>query len=400
MNAIQPARARNMQFLRSSNRAAIIKRLATGGAVSRIVLASELGLTKMAVSNIVAELMEEQLVVESGILPTRDRRAGSSGRKPTALSLAPRSINGIAVWITRYQLHCLAIEITGQAFCHLHRKIPPDADNAFIVKTLISMISHVMETNPELSFLGIGIASIGPLDIRRKMILSPPNFCNISNLELGTLLERHFHCPVVLDNDMNGIALAEQLYGVGRGMTDLVYVGFGTGVGAGVVANGKILHGNGGFAGELGHISVNPNGPRCSCGQHGCLELYTSAPNLLRECGLRSIRELCRTLEQQPPPEHLVPIMRAYREAVQRALISVANLFDPEIIIVGDQMLPLLAGMLPDIEQYMNTHMFHHGSRDIRIVPSSFGIRAPLIGAGAILFQKVFNSEIPLPVPE
>lgn len=109
-------KVKNMQFLRNANRAAIIKRLATQETVSRIELSSQLGLSKMAVSNIVSEMIEEHLITEVGSVPLKNGKATSSGRRPTALALVPNSINGIAVWITRYQLHCLAIEINGQIF--------------------------------------------------------------------------------------------------------------------------------------------------------------------------------------------------------------------------------------------------------------------------------------------
>ncbi|MBC8533270.1 ROK family protein [Yeguia hominis] len=396
--AMSATHVKNMQFLRKSNRATIIKHLATQGPSSRIELSSQLGLTKMAVSNIVAEMIEEKLITESGLLTNgQDKKSPSSGRKRTALSLLPYSINGIAIWITRFQLHCLAIEITGQIFCHLCKEIPQNADNQFVVRTLCAMISNILEIHSDKNFIGIGIASIGPLDIQQKKLLAPPNFYEIKDLEIGRILEEQFQCPVFLDNDMNGIALAEQLYGIGKEMTDLVYVGFGSGVGAGIIANGKILHGRGGYAGELGHVSINPEGERCSCGQRGCLELYTGLSTFLKNCNVNSIKELRRKMEANPVPELISNNLLAFQRAVQKALISVANLFDPEIIIVGDQMLPMMIPMLPEIEAYMNTHMFHHGFRNIKLVQSSFGSRAPLIGAGAILFQKIFSSEISIP---
>lgn len=389
-------KVKNMQFLRNANRAAIIKRLATQETVSRIELSSQLGLSKMAVSNIVSEMIEEHLITEVGSVPLKNGKATSSGRRPTALALVPNSINGIAVWITRYQLHCLAIEINGQIFCHLCQEIPEDADNQFISDSLRAMITRILAVNPDMNFVGIGIASIGPLDIQKKKLLAPPNFCRISNLDLGAVLENAFPYRVFLDNDMNGIAMAEQLYGIGKGLNDLVYIGIGTGVGSGIIANGKILHGNGGFAGELGHISIDPSGEYCSCGQRGCLELYTRMASLLKKCGLSSLKELRQKLSSNPVPELIAENMREYQKAVEKAFVTIANLFDPELIIVGDQMLPFLTPMLPSIEAYMNTHMFHHGSRDIRVVPSSFDTRAPLVGAGAILFQRVFSGEISL----
>lgn len=157
-------------------------------------------------------------------------------------------------------------EIQGNILYHDFCALPMDADNASLSEILVSLVEKALHSHGDCFIAGIGIASIGPLDITQKRILYPPNFCSIGNLYIGELLEERFRLPVYLDNDMNASAIAEQFYGVGKTADTLAYVGFGSGVGAGIMIHGKLLHGSAGFAGEIGHISINPQGPPCSCG--------------------------------------------------------------------------------------------------------------------------------------
>ena len=247
------------------------------------------------------------------------------------------------------------------------------------------------------SLRGIGIASIGPLDITQKRILYPPNFCSIGNLYIGELLEERFRLPVYLDNDMNASAIAEQFYGVGKTADTLAYVGFGSGVGAGIMIHGKLLHGSAGFAGEIGHISINPQGPPCSCGQKGCIETYTSVSRLLDDMGTDSVTNLWQMIHDKRLNEKGKLRLEECRYALKTLLITIANLYDPEVIIFGEIPPKLAPIYLDEMESHMNTNMFHHGFQNIRLYPSSFGENAPLIGSASLIFKGIFDGKISLP---
>lgn len=387
---------KNPQYLRDSNRAEILRYLATKGIASRIEISNQLKLTKMAISTIVTELLNENLLEECGAISNGpDQRTNSySGRKPTALSIPDYRINAIGISIFRYQIKGIAVDIKGNVFYSTEVELPAGTDNDEFVRLTTGLVEEIVKANASTKFIGIGIASIGPVDIYKQKILNPPNFREIREVFIGEILREHFGLPVFMDNDMNAGALAEHLYGIAKNMRDIVYLGLGSGVGAGIIVNGRMLHGNGGFAGEIGHMSIEIDGPRCSCGRNGCLELYTNTISLLQNAGVSTIEELLGAVSGEHPDEKALQCMQKYAEAVLSALVTVVNMFDPEMVIIGDKGAYLVPPYLKKLEDDMNKLMFQNESQKIRLSISSFGESAPLIGAAASVFQRVFSSEL------
>jgi glucokinase len=136
------------------------------------------------------------------------------------------------------------------------------------------------ETDAKLVAIGVGCG--GPLDRQRGLILSPTNLPDWKEFPIVKLLEEKFRVPVLLDNDANAAALGEQQYGAGRGLRDMVYMTISTGIGGGLIVGGEVLHGVSDVAGEVGHITVLPDGPLCGCGARGCLEAICSGTSIAR----------------------------------------------------------------------------------------------------------------------
>jgi glucokinase len=136
------------------------------------------------------------------------------------------------------------------------------------------------ETNTNVVAVGVGCG--GPLSRQRGLILSPPNLPGWDEFPIVELLEKRFAVSVHLDNDANAAALGELEYGAGRGFRNLVYITISTGIGGGIIVNGDILHGVGDGTGEVGHITVQPDGVPCACGARGCLEALCSGTNIAR----------------------------------------------------------------------------------------------------------------------
>ncbi len=130
--------------------------------------------------------------------------------------------------------------------------------------------------------VGVGIGSPGNIDLERGVVLFSPNFPGWTDIPLRQMIEDRLELPCAIDNDANVAALAEQWVGAGRGAGSLIIFTLGTGIGGGIVLDGKVWHGFGGVGGELGHMSIDPNGPRCGCGNMGCVEAHASATNMVR----------------------------------------------------------------------------------------------------------------------
>ena len=129
---------------------------------------------------------------------------------------------------------------------------------------------------------GVGVGSPGTIDMQTGVVLFSPNLEGWHDIPLRRMIEEDLGTRCVVDNDANVAALAEQWVGVGQGASSLVLLTLGTGIGGGIVADGRIWHGGNGVAGEVGHMSINPDGPRCGCGNRGCLEAYASATAMVR----------------------------------------------------------------------------------------------------------------------
>lgn len=391
---------KNTQYLRDSNRAEILRYLATKGTANRMGLSKQLRLTKMAISTIVSELLEENLLEECGLIKATPNQTSSmySGRKPTALAIPNYRINAIGIFILRYQIKGIAIDIKGNILYSTKIDLPIDTDNEKFIELNITLIEEILAANSSIKFTGIGIASIGPLDIYKQKILNPPNFRDIHQVFIGDIIREHFGLPVFLDNDMNAGALAEHLYGIAKDMRDVVYLGLGSGVGAGIIINGRMLHGSGGYAGEIGHMSIQSDGPKCSCGRNGCLELFTNTISLLQNAGVSTIKELLEEEAREPRNEIVKQCIEEYYTSILNALVTIVNIFDPEIVIIGDKGVYIVPLFIKRLEEEMNKLMFQNENQKIHISASSFGEAAPLVGAAALVFQKVFNSEVPLNV--
>ncbi|MEI8200705.1 MAG: ROK family transcriptional regulator [Eubacteriales bacterium] len=429
-NSESPRRAKNLKYLRISNRAEIIRCLSIQGPISRIELASQLGLTKMAISSIVSEMIEEGLVLEQGTRASGDKSfailpgkipeesalsenlpeesvlsekpseessnspSAGAGRRPSMLAIHAEQINALGLYLSRDAIEGVQCDVTGQIIRTWNHPLEEftNADN--YLTQMDEILDAMLLETAGVHVVGIGISSIGPLDMSAGRLLSPANFHGIHNLSLTNFVQRKCSFPVILDNDMNAAVQAEQLYGTAKKYRHVVYLGIGNGIGAGVISYGRIFQGSSGVGGELGHMSVNLDGPHCLCGNRGCLELYASIPVLLRQSGSLNIREMVNRAVSDPSSANVwLPRMM---QALTTALVNIANIFDPEIILLGHQCIYLAPILLPELENEVNRHIIQREIRHIPIRIAAFGEKTPLVGAAALIFQAVFRGEIPV----
>jgi glucokinase len=245
---------------------------------------------------------------------------------------------------------------------------------------------------------GIGIASPGPLDPHTGTILDTPNIKEWVNFPVGPRLCETFGVPVYLDNDANMAGLAEWQYGAGRGHDNLVYLTVSTGIGGGVISNGRLLQGFRGMAAELGHITVDPNGPMCGCGHRGHIEAFASGPAIARYAAEQMKAGRDSSLCETPRPT-AVQVAEAARdgdalaiEAFERAGhylgIAVANylaIFDPSIVIFGGGTSQAGDLLFLPFRESLKKSVFHpHYLDDLIITRAALGDDAGLLGALAL----------------
>ena len=395
-------RTKNLKYLRISNRAEIIRSLIVSGPISRVELSRQLGLSKMAISAIVAEMIDEGLVKEQGTsCPSRTAGAagGSSlavtaGRRPSILTLQAQRINALGLYLSRDAIDGVLCDVSGKILMTWSFILNESTNSVSYLNQIAEILNEMQAFAAGLPIIGIGISCIGPIDIVNGKLLSPSNFHGIHDLSLTSFISEKSGLPVILDNDMNAAVQAEQLYGAARNYRHVAYLGIVNGIGAGVISYGRIFQGSSGFGGELGHMSVNLDGPECFCGNRGCLELYASIPVLLKQSGAKNLPDMVAGAIDNPASAALW--LPRLIQALTTALVNIANIFDPEIILLGHQSIFLAPLLLPELENAVNRHMIQREIRHIPVRIAVFGEQSPLVGAAALVFQAVFRGELPV----
>ena len=248
----------------------------------------------------------------------------------------------------------------------------------------------------------IGIASPGPLDPHTGTILATPNIPEWQNFPLTARLSQHFNVPAYLDNDANMAGLAEWQFGAGRGHDNLVYLTISTGIGGGVISQGCLLQGFHGMGAELGHMTIDPNGPLCGCGQRGHIESFSSGPSIARYVAEQLAAGQKSSLQSQSIVG-AVQIADAARAGDALAIsafaraghylgIAVANylaIFDPSVLIFGGGVSQVGELLFKPFEESLRKHTFHpHYLDNLVITRAALGDDAGLLGALALARMK------------
>ncbi len=286
-------------------------------------------------------------------------------------------------------------------------KVPtrPESGHTQVVERIIGTVSGLQKQLGVKSLRGVGVGSPGQLDLAGGLVCSSGNL-GWNNLPLRDLLTERFGLPVTIDNDANAAALGEYVFGAGRGHDEMVYITVSTGIGSGIIAGGRIYHGAKGKAGELGHITIEPGGPRCSCGKRGCLEAVASGTAIARLANelIRAGRGL-GIKEQAPAGKDEVTAVevgiaagRGDREArwiLQKAawalglgISSVINLLNPSCVVLGGGVMSVGNLMWDDIMKAVGEYTLEANLTDVRVTPSGLGGRAGVLGAVALAIGR------------
>lgn len=373
----------NSKSLKELNRGLILKLIITGKSPSRIELSRATGLTKMTLSNIIAEFIAQKYVCQKEIEPN-----SSAGRNPIILDITPDAPKIIGVQIGRDEVSAVLCDLKLKIINKSSISLSDETAQSLADK-LFDVVSHVECNN----VIGIGVSAIGPLEIKSGVILNPTNFFGITDFYVTSLLNEKYNLPVFLNNDMKCAALCEKIFGNGKEFSDFLYVGLSNGVGSGIITADK-LYQQGGFSGELGHVSIDYNGAECSCGNKGCLEVYTSIPvvtaRLRKATGLSlSFREFCELDTDQ-----VRLIFEDITQKLAYVLIGQVNMLNPKAIIIGHDGASIPKRYLKQLQQSVNEHKLSKQHGCVVVMAAKFGELAPLYGSACSVLNRVFSGEL------
>ncbi|MGA4876253.1 ROK family protein [Streptomyces lydicamycinicus] len=402
--------------IRRRNLARVLRTVAAQGPVSRPAVAARIGLTRAGVAPLVDELLRAGLLVETGRAAT-----GGRGRPGSELAVSDRGPAGIGAEIGVDHLAVCAVDLRGR----VRARVAADAANRHrapgpVLRQLSGLLAEVTaEMAAEgLRPAGLTVAVPGLVARDATTVVHAPNLgwraadlapglAGVTAPEGGS-----FALPLTVENEANLGALAELRLGGGAGRPapppDFVHVSAEAGIGAAVVVDGHLLRGARGFAGELGHVPVYPEGPPCDCGGRGCLEQYAGEPAVLRAGGLTPERAAAHPgpgarigLLARRAADGDAAVVRALHEAgtaLGIALAGAVNLLDPQAVVLGGALAGLAPWVLPSLERELTlrTAVTAEAGRagGPRVTVSRLGADGPLLGAAHAALQGVLDDPL------
>ncbi len=272
--------------------------------------------------------------------------------------------------------------------------------------TVKSAIDSLFASAPNATIRAIGVCAPGPLDPNTGVVINPPNLPCWRNFPLAAELTKIYGLPVKIDNDANAAALAEAQWGAGRGYRNVFYATIGTGIGTGIVFDGKIYHGRTGAAAEGGHVSIDYRGPRCKCGKPGCIEILASGTaiaksartKILSKDGKHSLSAILDLAGGDIEAVTTEMVRQAYengdplaKEVLQEAvevlslwLSNIVDLLEPDVMILGGGVAAMLSSSFDEICKRIQQYCVNSRSGEVPLLPARYGADAGIAGGAAL----------------
>jgi predicted NBD/HSP70 family sugar kinase len=371
--------------LHRANVTRVLRAVRDAGALSQAEISRRTGLSAATVSNIVHEL------ADGGAVEVRTGSAGGRRVRRVALSRS----TGLVVGVDFGHSH-LRVAVGDLS----HRVLASDAVPADVDTSAEQALDRAEELIDTLlrragagrdRVLGVGLGVPGPIDVDTGEIGSSALLPGWIGVRPKEALQRRVDLPVHADNDANLGALGELVFGAGRDQGDLVYLKVSTGIGAGLVLGGRIYHGAGGTAGEIGHITLDESGPVCRCGNRGCLETQANAKyllSLLRDShgdDVTVARAIRLAHEGDPGCRRVLADMGRHLGVGVAAL---CNLLNPRCAIIGGDLAAAGDLLIGPLQESVARYAIPSAARQLRVLPGTLGARAEVLGALALAMAE------------
>ncbi len=370
--------------IKAANRASIVDVLRRGGAATRAQLMDATGLSRATISSLVGEMRAQGLVSER-----KPAEAVRFGRPPTAIVLNRSAGLAIGVDVGVRHVAVAVGDLSRRVLADRWVALPHGHKASDGVRTVLRSIEETLleaEADPR-QIVGAAISIAGPIAPDTGRMMAPGVLGGWNGPELAAEVARRWDIPVAVENDANLGALGEWVWGGARGGKTLLYIKIASRVGLGIVVDGEIYHGAQGCAGELGHVTVDPQGDLCWCGQRGCLEMYVGGEGLIRRLGVESgnridLRDLVAHTEDISP--QLPGLIERGAQVLAQAVSTLALLFDPSVIVLGGEIAMLGELLLEPVRRAV--HALPFGS-PVQVELSSLEDHASVAGALALVLS-------------
>jgi N-acetylglucosamine repressor len=396
----------SFQLMKSLNRSLILNIIREKGPISRAEIAKITKLTPPTVSNLVKELLESKLVIES------DLGESQGGRKPTMLVINAKEFYIIGIDVGIETLKGVIADLNANIVTKKAVPISRPITNEGFIDLMKTCIRQLLdEGNIEYDkYLGIGIGMHGVVDVNTGTSLFAPNL-QLRHIPLKVELEKEFNMLVKVENDARAMALGESWFGNGNGADDIVCVNVGSGIGAGVIINGKLFHGEHFISGEVGHMTIDIDGPKCSCGNYGCLQTFASGPAIAE----RAKREILLgkeslIVEMVNGDLDMIDGKIVYDAALKGdalsieilseagrylgiGLTNIIHMLNPKKIIIGGGVANANGYVLESVKETIQKRCLTQSAKQTEILLSKLGADATAIGAVTLILQELFSTQ-------
>jgi len=394
-------------LIRKLNTAVLLDALRRFAPLSRAELASRTGLNRSTVSIIVNNLIEEGLIQETYLQNCK------VGRPGMMLELNPKGGFAIGIELGVDFISIILTDFIARVQWREQVCSDPNEDQITILDRAATLTQHALDygLSQGLRPLGIGVGVPGLVDLRQGKLIFAPNL-HWNNVPLRLIWSQHFNLPIFVENEANAAALGEYYFGAAQGVDSFIYLSAGIGLGAGIVLDGKLFRGSNGYASEVGHMTVDPNGELCGCGKRGCWETQVGPRAVLRrvrktlESGVPSA--LCDLVESDLERISFESVVQAagqgdsvalgaLQEVGERLGVGVANLvnvFNPELIVLGGALNLASTILLPIVERLIRENALTPACENVRVSASAHGIDACLMGAVALVLDDILREPI------
>jgi glucokinase-like ROK family protein len=383
---------------------AVLRLIQSNPSISRVELAQRSGLSTAAITGVVGSLVSKKLLAED----TSATRSTGVGRKRISLTLNSNLGSILGVDIGTYNLRVVLTDLNGKVLGYREGKTEMTQGREYVLNRCFQYIDETLASAHVARghVLGVGVAFSGVIDNERGVVLAYPRLGHSEqwkNIPLQQIFENRLGIPCLLEDSARTVATSERFLGLGQGFNDFVYIDAGMGIGASIFIGGRIYRGFTGTAGEFGHVTVDTNGPLCSCGNNGCLEAMASSTTII-EAARRALSKgvTSKTLEMANGDPNGISIeiiaraanendslaFRVLSEAASHIGASVAdlvNLLNPQAIIFGGALFRAAPDLLLDqIRRVVRQRALEKAVNDVELLISPLGSDAGALGAARL----------------
>ena len=403
MTASRPNTA-DQVWVRKTNRAIILSVFRTHQTLSRAQLANETGLNPSTVSNIIGELISDNLIRETELIHA------NIGRPGRLLEINPEGGCALGIEINVDYIELLVSDFSAQELWRKRQPSNPAAGQDAIMLQVLALARQAADfiAARKSRLLGIGVGVPGMVDVASGLLRLAPNLHWV-DVPIRDYLSTYFNCPIYVENEANAAALGEYYFGAVRNVKDFIYLSAGVGLGSGIVMGGKLFRGMFGYAGEAGHMTLDINGALCSCGKRGCWETFvgpraveqrvrnllgSGAKSTLTERTAGDLTRIDMEMVIQAALQGDPTAIEALHEVAFYLGVGIANLvnlFNVEVIVLGGALNNASPFLLKDVEQIVLSNTLSPAREHIRIIPSAHGSDACIMGAITLVLDDILG---------